>query len=106
MHSINWNALCQFGSKIHNDEPCTVNEQLTMGANHKVRIVEFKDDSRWIARLRMPPIDPDDEDGEGSVLFQREVDCIQLVKSVLPCLYQQCMVTGRALTMTLERHSC
>ena len=45
-----------------------------------IRIVEFKDGSRWIARFRMPPIDPDDEDGEGSVLLHREVDCIQLVK--------------------------
>lgn len=45
-----------------------------------IRIVEFKDGLRWIARFRMPPIDPDDEDGEGSVLLQREVDCIQLVK--------------------------
>ncbi len=40
-----------------------------------VRILDFANGERWIARLRMPPIDD-----EANILLQREVDCMMLVR--------------------------
>ena len=45
-----------------------------------VRILNFENGSRWVARLRMTATDTDAEKQEASLLLQREVDCIQLVR--------------------------
>lgn len=74
---INWDALCQYASRLHDDEDCTISPQFTMGGRHMVRRVIFQGGTRWIARVRITT--PMNED-EGSRLLQREVDCIQLVK--------------------------
>ena len=74
---INWEALCQYASKLHDDEDCTISPQFTMGGRHMVRRVQFQDGTRWIARVRIST--PVNED-EASRLLQREIDCIQLVK--------------------------
>lgn len=74
---INWEALCQYASKLHDNEDCTISPQFTMGGRHMVRRVHFQDGTRWVARVRITT--PMNE-GEGSRLLQREVDCIQLVK--------------------------
>ena len=78
--SIDWNALCQFTSKLRMDEPCIIDSQLTMGANHMIRVLKFADCTRWVARLRMPSMDPDDNTDNRNVQLQREVDCIQLIR--------------------------
>ena len=46
-----------------------------MGGRNIVRILNFANGERWIARLRMPPIDD-----EANILLQREVDCMMLVR--------------------------
>ena len=74
---INWNAMCQYASKLHSEESCTINPQSTMGGRHLVRRIHFKGGTRWIARVRITT--PMNED-EGGHLLQREVDCMQLVK--------------------------
>ena len=45
-----------------------------------IRILRFRDDSRWVARLRMTAIEADDGDSVAELLLRREVDCIQLVR--------------------------
>ena len=75
--SINWNALCQFASKLNDGKACAVDPQWTIGGRHLIRIVQFQDGSRWIARLRMDT-SPSEEDQ--SRLVQSEVDCLHLVK--------------------------
>ncbi|CAD6565669.1 MAG: hypothetical protein ASARMPREDX12_006713 [Alectoria sarmentosa] len=74
---INWDALCQYASRLHDDEDCTISPQFTMGGRHMVRRVIFQSGTRWIARVRITTTMNEDE---GSRLLQREVDCIQLVQ--------------------------
>jgi len=52
--NINWEALCQYASELHDGADCTVDPQMAMGCNNLVRILVFEDGSRWIARLRLP----------------------------------------------------
>ncbi len=47
-----WTALCDHASKIYGTT-CILDPQITMGGRHMVRILNFADGSRWIARLRM-----------------------------------------------------
>ena len=75
--NINWNALCQFASKLNEGKDCVVDPQWTIGGRHLIRIIQFHDGSRWIARLRMTTSQSEEE---RSRLVQREVDCLQLVK--------------------------
>ena len=77
LNRINWDALCQYASKLHNDEDCTISPDFTMGGRHMVRRINFRDGTRWIGRVRITtPINGD----EGRRLLQREVDCMELVK--------------------------
>ena len=76
---IDWNALCQFASKLNNGKHCAVDPQWNVGGTHLVRIINFQDGSKWIARLRRTPLTDMSEDVQ-SGLVQREVDCLQLVK--------------------------
>lgn len=75
--NINWNALCRFASRLNDGMDCAVDPQWTIGGRHLVRIINFQDGSRWIARLRMTTRMREDQQ---SWLVQREVDCLQLVK--------------------------
>ena len=77
--SIKWHALCQFASKLNDGKHCAVGPQCTNGGTHLVRIINFQDGSKWIARLRMITLTTENEDVL-SGLVQREVDCMQLVK--------------------------
>ena len=77
MNSINWEALCQYASKIHNNESCIINPQVGLGGRHIVRRIEFHGGTQWVARIRIAA--PENED-EGGCLLQREVDCLQLIK--------------------------
>ena len=78
---INWDALAHYASTLHNGEPCVVDPKIAMGGRHMIRILKFKDESRWVARLRMTVAETDDdEDNVADLLLQREIDCIQLVR--------------------------
>ena len=39
--SINWEALCQYASKLNKGEPCTMDSQTTRGGRNLVRILKF-----------------------------------------------------------------
>ena len=75
--NIDWSALCQFASKLNDGKRCAFDPQWTIGGRHLIRIINFEEGSRWIARLRMTSSMSEDEQSE---LIQREVDCLQLVK--------------------------
>ena len=76
LDKINWDALCQRATRIRDGKHCTVDEKFTSGGRHMVRILNFEDGTRWIARLRKTS---ETEDARKS-LFQREVDCMILVR--------------------------
>ncbi|RDL40812.1 uncharacterized protein BP5553_00791 [Venustampulla echinocandica] len=53
--SVNWLALLGYASNKRNGITCKLLPDIGLGTiNHMVRIVEFADKSRWVARLRMP----------------------------------------------------
>ncbi|KAJ6022354.1 hypothetical protein N7499_002882 [Penicillium canescens] len=54
--SINWDALIEYANRLRNGKICKLLANIGLGYNHLVRIIEFEDDVRWIARLRMPPL--------------------------------------------------
>lgn len=81
--SIDWVAVCRYASEIRDGEICTLDPQITMGCNHMIRILNFADGSRWIARLRMISTKIGVEADSQCRYFQREIDCIQLVKERL-----------------------
>ena len=76
---IDWEALCQYASKLNNNEPCTMDSQTTMGGKNLVRIIIFKSGSRWIVRFRIPSSHVNGFATTDSVL-ESELDCMQLVR--------------------------
>lgn len=76
-HSIQWDALCRHATKLRDGENCQLDPQFTMGGRHMIRIINFEGGSRLIARLRMPG---EDEHGPKSLLLQREIDCMELIR--------------------------
>ncbi|KAJ6092777.1 hypothetical protein N7486_008066 [Penicillium sp. IBT 16267x] len=54
--STNWDALIECANGLRNGKMCRLLADIGLGYNHMVRIIEFEDDVRWIARLRMPPL--------------------------------------------------
>ena len=77
--SINWDALCQYASKLNKGEPCTMDSPTTRGGRNLIRVLKFQNGTRWIARFRIPSKDNYDFEASKRVL-QQEVDCMQLVK--------------------------
>ena len=53
-----------------------------LGYNHMVRIVEFVDETRWVARLRMPPLakSGSDDDDALKTRMNCEFNAISLVR--------------------------
>jgi hypothetical protein len=54
--SVNWPALLDHAAQERNGSHCMLLPDIGLGHNHMVRIVEFDDGTRWVARLRMPPL--------------------------------------------------
>ena len=75
--SIKWDALCLYASSLNSNEPCTLDAQIAMGGRNVVRILDFANGARWMARVRLPPTDQ-----EANRLVQGEVDCIKLVREL------------------------
>ena len=121
--SIDWIALCQYASEIHDGEICTLDPQITMGCNHMIRILNFEDGSRWIARLRILSTKIEVEADTQCGYFQNEVDCIQLVKERVripvpalfgyiasadnhigaPVMFQECLPGNCAMDLNARR---
>lgn len=51
--SISWEALIERATSLRHGKWCRLLPDIGLGFNHVVRIVEFDDNVRWIARLRM-----------------------------------------------------
>ncbi|KAI9793098.1 MAG: hypothetical protein M1816_000996 [Peltula sp. TS41687] len=77
LDSVNWEALCDFASKLNDGKKCTVLPPMGMGGRHMVRILKFEDGSRWIARLKLST---KDTTALGDEMMKSEVDCLTLVK--------------------------
>lgn len=54
--STNLDAVIEYANGLRNGKICKLLPDIGLGHNHLVRIIEFQDDVRWIARLRMPPL--------------------------------------------------
>ncbi|KAK9788190.1 putative Aminoglycoside phosphotransferase domain-containing protein [Seiridium cardinale] len=53
--SVNWLALLDYASRKRAGTKCVLLPDIGLGQNHMVRIIEFTDGIRWVARLRLPP---------------------------------------------------
>lgn len=51
MRGINWEVLCQLASDLHNGTPCALLPKTNAGLNNLVRVIEFADGTRWVARI-------------------------------------------------------
>lgn len=54
LKSVDCEVLCDYASGLHDGKKCAVEPAIALGRRQMVRIVQFEDGSRWIARLRMP----------------------------------------------------
>ncbi|KAI1341808.1 hypothetical protein F5Y15DRAFT_375343 [Xylariaceae sp. FL0016] len=74
IQAINWVNLCHRASSLNNGLPCKPLSKTTNGLHNLVRILQFSDNTRWIARihLRRSPTD--------SAKLRAEVDVMQLIK--------------------------
>lgn len=60
LESINWTSLIECASAMRNGLGCQLLPEVGLGYNHLVRVVEFTDCTRWVARLKMPPLTRND----------------------------------------------
>jgi hypothetical protein len=65
---------------LHNGAISIMDPQIAIGGVHIVQIINIKGGTRCIARLRMGSGESGPENGEGKLLVQREVDCMELVR--------------------------
>lgn len=81
LESINWTSLIQCASAKRNGLDCQVLPDVGLGYNHLVRVIEFADDTRWVARLRMPPLTRnDDEAADAWKIMESEYSTINLIQ--------------------------
>lgn len=52
--SVDWLALREYAVATRQGVDCSLLPDIGLGYNHMVRIVEFIDGVRWVARLRLP----------------------------------------------------
>ena len=85
LDTVHWDTLCKYASSLRNGQECSVENPIGMGGRHLVRILTFEDGVRWIARLRIPRKNHEEEaalpesDRESDLLVEREVDCLTIV---------------------------
>lgn len=58
--SVNWPALQEFAASKRNGTSCRLLPDIGLGYNHMVRIIEFVDGGRWVARLKLPSLEKAD----------------------------------------------
>ncbi|KAJ5286332.1 hypothetical protein N7524_001638 [Penicillium chrysogenum] len=79
--STNWDALIEYANRLRNGKICKLLPDIGLGYNHLVRIIEFQDDVRWIARLRMPPLSRTQaRSSVNKQIMENEYNTILLVK--------------------------
>lgn len=58
--TVDWLALAACATKAREGIHCSILPNIGLGHNHMVRIIEFTDGVRWVARLRMPSLRSND----------------------------------------------
>jgi len=59
---VDWDQLRIYASSKKIGVDCVLLPNIGLGYNHIVRVLEFVDGTRWIARLRMPSLDSSTSD--------------------------------------------
>ncbi|KAI0880715.1 kinase-like domain-containing protein [Annulohypoxylon maeteangense] len=71
---VDWDNICRLASSLNNGLPCVFLDKTTNGLNNLVRLLQFSDQTRWIARISLRK-----STGDLSKL-RSEVDTMQLIK--------------------------
>ncbi|KAI3336838.1 hypothetical protein HD806DRAFT_19503 [Xylariaceae sp. AK1471] len=71
---VGWQALQQYAANKRNGMSCQILPNIGLGYNHMVRIIEFEDGVRWVARLRMPPLKKMDDERAPELLSKSELN--------------------------------
>lgn len=79
--SVDWPALLDYVAKKRDGINCMLLPDIGLGYNHMIRIVEFADKIRWVARLRMPPLAKSGSDDDAlKTIMNCEFNTISLVQ--------------------------
>jgi hypothetical protein len=70
LETVDWHSLQQYAITKRNGVDCKILPDIGLGGIHVVRIIEFDDGIRWIARLRMPPLDSSDGVGNSPAIME------------------------------------
>lgn len=85
--TVGWPQLLEYALKQRKGARGKILPAIGLGGNHMIRIIEFDDGVRWVARLRLPPL-PGSGPSEDSleVKSSREFSTISLLTkaSVIP----------------------
>lgn len=54
LETTDWDSLIDYATEKRNGIECKLLPDIGLGYNHMVRIVEFADQVKWVARLRLP----------------------------------------------------
>ncbi|KAG5293345.1 putative aminoglycoside phosphotransferase domain-containing protein [Histoplasma capsulatum G186AR] len=79
LESTDWGSLIEYAAAERNGMKCGLLPDIGLGYNHMVRIVEFADQVRWVARLRLPDLSQA-RDSLSSARSVTEYNTIQLVQ--------------------------
>ncbi|KAE8332724.1 hypothetical protein BDV39DRAFT_199721 [Aspergillus sergii] len=81
LESTNWDTLIQIATTRKGGLACKPLPEIGLGYNHMVRILEFSDQVRWVAKLRMPHLSQDgDGPDAGGQIMESEYYTLQLVQ--------------------------
>ncbi|KAG8406703.1 hypothetical protein J3458_021039 [Metarhizium acridum] len=70
----NWDKLCQRASRLNGGLSCNLLDQSTNGLYNLVRLLQFSDQSLWIARISLR------KSTAGSAILRSEADVMQFIK--------------------------
>jgi hypothetical protein len=56
LSSVDWQALTAYAASKRQGTLCSLLPDIGLGYNHMVRILEFTDGVKWVARLRLPAL--------------------------------------------------
>lgn len=70
----NWDRLCKLASSLNNGLSCVPLDRVTNGLHNLVRLLEFSDQTRWVARIHLRSSAAD------SRKLRSEVDVMQLIR--------------------------
>ncbi|KAI1318087.1 kinase-like domain-containing protein [Xylariaceae sp. FL0255] len=74
IQSIDWGKLCHLASGLHNGLPCVPLDKITNGLHNLVRLLQFSDQTQWIARINLH------RSAAGTAKLRSEIDVMQLIQ--------------------------